>query len=360
MEKRFDSLDAIKGLACIFMIFAHAAVDPKGDAVLSYIMYIGGFAPALFYAVTGVTASLQARKNNVSSVALFYVMFAVLGFSLNAFWRPNLWKDLICDVPQIIALGAIIVLIVEKYLKPNKYIYLVMSIGVFILHFYFTKNFPTFKFKQFLFTQDVSFPVIPWLLMFFAGIFAFYIKNIVNLWLAFASFFILVILTEMNKVVDPNNKWGMSFGYFLMSYFVLFIVFYIMRSRENYSKKNILIFFGKNSMLFLYVHLLIMKVLVLKNFYKLYPVWFIMGFGCFFFMKALIWLNKYIEEVFKRPQVWAVMAVLICFIPIFTKNADTIIWSELFLGILFANNYPTLSKMVKKKASFSSATSENM
>lgn len=80
---------------------------------------VAGVAPVLFFAVSGVTTTLQVKRRSFSSLLGFYVLFAVIGFAYNLMWRPDVQAFRIMDVPQIIALGVLTVYLLEKVLKPR-------------------------------------------------------------------------------------------------------------------------------------------------------------------------------------------------------------------------------------------------
>lgn len=82
MKQRDHSLDAIKGIGCILMIFAHAKVNLSESIFFQSIIFLGTFAPVLFFAISGITATLQAKKDPFF-IVLFYTMFAFLGLSYN-------------------------------------------------------------------------------------------------------------------------------------------------------------------------------------------------------------------------------------------------------------------------------------
>ena len=82
MKQRDHSLDAIKGIGCILMIFAHAKVNLSESIFFQSIIFLGTFALVLFFAISGITATLQAKKDPFF-IVLFYPMFAFLGLSYN-------------------------------------------------------------------------------------------------------------------------------------------------------------------------------------------------------------------------------------------------------------------------------------
>lgn len=353
MKQRDYSIDVMKGFACILMILAHTQFK-QPSVIISVLQFIGNLAPILFFAVSGVTTTFQAKSKNSLPIIIFYIMLALLGLSFDAIWRPNLWEIPLCEILQIIAIGSISVTLIEKYLKPEKIFYMLFSVLIFLVHYLFTRVFDIqpFPFEQFLFCGKLSgssFPIFPWLMTFFAGIFAYYSQNHMNLVIGLA-FLVTLIGFECLGGVDLTSlpdKWNMSVEYLLILYTFLFLSFYIFRSIKNYSPNNIFIYFGQYSLLFLYVHMIFIKVFELAKLQQPYFVWISIFALSYLLMKLLQYANKYLEKYFHNYSIWLGMIVLICIIPIITTNGKIILITETFLGILFANNYLGLSKLIK-------------
>ena len=359
MQQRDYSLDAIKGLACIFMILVHANVD-KQSGIISGFQFLGGIAPVLFFAVSGVTTTFQSASKSSSLLIIFYIMFAVLGFSYSTIWRPNFWVAFTFDLFQIIAVGVITVTLIEKILKPGKIFYFVLSIIVFLIHYCFTQIFQLqpFPFEQLLFSGKIgeysyySFPIFPWVMTFFIGIFAYYIQNYLNLIIGVAFLVILIVWKTLHggnltSLPDRLDKWNMSVEYFFFSYSFVLLFFYVFRLKINYLQNNILIYLGKYSLLFLYVHIVIVEIFEAVNFKQPYLVWVSTFTVSYLLMKVLQYINKYIEKFFQNFTLWIIMLVSVCIIPLVIPSTNIIIITELTIGILFANNYQSLSKLLK-------------
>lgn len=348
MKKHDYSLDAIKGFSCILMIIAHTPIDFYGGQ--RSLQVFGGLAPVLFFAVSGITTIFQSQRKNFISLLLFYLLFAVLGFSYNAIWRPNLWTDLSSDVPQIIALGVLTIFLIEKYLKPNLIFYFSATILVFLIHFFISTKIPDFPLRQFVFNEG-SFSFFPWIFAFFAGVFAYRCKNSLNLLFSLVSTAILLILFLVQTNSDFFTKYDMTIGYFLLSLIFIFFTFYVFRKKKEYSTSSIIVFFGKHSFLFLYVHLFFINVFVWLGFFKIniLLIWSLTLGLTYYSIKILTWLNTFIDQYFEFKFLWLILISLTVIIPILISSASLIILSEIFIGILFASNYKKLSKLTSIK-----------
>ncbi|WP_317105809.1 hypothetical protein [Chroococcidiopsis sp. SAG 2025] len=118
------------------------------------------------------------------------------------------------------------------------------------------------------------------------------------------------------------------------------------------AQNKLLVYFGKNSLLFLYVHFIILLKFNSMEYRQAYVVWIMTTGLTFAFMKLCQYLNQYIERYFDNIAVWIVAIALICTLPIvFMHQPKYVVWGEMLLGIIFACNYQTLSQLVKRKLS---------
>lgn len=343
--KKYDySLDAIKGFSCILMIIAHTSIEFSGGKII--YQTLAGIAPVLFFAVSGITTTFQSERKNFISIFLFYFLFAILGLSYNAMWRPYLWSNLTSDVPQIIAIGVLSIFLIEKYLKPHITFYLISPVFAFIFHYLAKYKIPDFPLKMFVFNEG-SFSFFPWIFTFLAGIFAYRIRNNMNLFFAVGSALILLMVYLKNPHDDYFIKWDMSIGYFLLSLTILFLTFYLFRRKQEYDSRNLFIFFGKNSLLFLYIHLYLANEfywlgILEKN---IVLIWLLNGVMSYFLIKILIYLNSFIEKCFESKILWSILIILTVIIPVTLTSTKSIFLLETSIGIFFAMNYKYLSKI---------------
>lgn len=345
--KEYDySLDAIKGFSCILMIVAHIPIYFNGNERVFQI--IASLAPVLFFAVSGVTTTFQARRKSLLSLFSFYVLFAVIGFSYNLMWRPDVQAFSVMDVPQIITLGVLSVFLLEKYLKPALVVYLLLPLLLFSVHYFIGNHLPDFPLKSMLFTETIGFTYFPWIFAFVAGVFAYRCSNKVNLILALGAALLLGIFSYGGLHEADFIKYNMSVKYFLLSLVVLFGAFFIFRRKPSYSPSNLIIFFGQHSFLFLFTHLFFILTFDRLGMGSLYIVlmWGLV-LGCTYVaMRILLWLNRYIDPYLNHPVPWVIIVLAVVAIPVLISNAELIILSEAALGILFSLNYKKLSSLM--------------
>lgn len=346
------SLDFMKGTACILMVLAHYFVIPQNtphieQAFAFTLNFLGGLAPVLFFAVSGVTSLFQSRKS-MKTIFVFYVIFALIGLTYNMIIRPHLYAECVCDIPQIIAIAVIVVVLTEKYLHPIKEFYLISGIGFFLMHFFVTRFIPSFPGGQFLFAPGV-FPIFPWLFVFFMGVYAYRSMENVNLFCSLVSLILLMILHFAHKInLDIYNKFDMSAGYFLLSVFFLFFMFYIGKKLKfnSFIARNIILYFGKYSLLFLYVHFFVISLFESFKLDIILSYILILAFTLIL-MKFLIFLNSFIEKAFNNYFIWMSMLVIIFIIPLL-KSVSVIQHICFILGFLFACNYHALSELIRQ------------
>ncbi|OKP76326.1 hypothetical protein A3842_17855 [Paenibacillus sp. P3E] len=350
--KEYDySLDAIKGISCILMIMAHIPLYFNGNERVFQI--VAGLAPVLFFAVSGVTTTLQARRRSFRSMISFYALFVVIGFSYNLMWRPDIQAFKIMDVPQIIALGVLSVYLLEKYLKPPLYLYLLLSLIAYSVHGFIGHRIPDFPLKSVLFTETIGFTYFPWMFAFVAGIFAYRCNNRVNLILALCAGLLLAVVSYGGVHETDFVKYNMSVQYLLLSLVVLFGVFYLFRRKKSYASTNLILYFGKHSLLFLFTHLFLILAFDRLGLGRLYIVWMWgLALVCTYAaMRILLWLGRYIEHYMDHPVPWVLIVVGVVAVPLVTSNRDFIILAEAVLGILFSLNYKKLSSLMSASPS---------
>ncbi|MFD1776173.1 hypothetical protein [Paenibacillus rhizophilus] len=349
MDKKYDySLDAMKGFSCLLMIMAHTGLVFSGSSRSFQI--IGGLAPVLFFAVSGITSIFQSKKNVLPLLA-FYFVFAVIGLSYNALWRPFIWSDPVSDVPQIVAMSVLAIILLEKYFRPGRYVYLILGVFLFAMHFIFTAKVPSFPGKQFFIPEGdyTYFTFVPWFSIFLLGVFAYRSGRLVNLICGIAAACGLAaayVLTP--RETEFLIKYNMSPGYFFLSLVLLFMSFSLFRSIRQYSLKNPLLFFGKHSFLFLYVHVFLIFLLTHFKLYSInvYMVWAGVLLVSYIGMNAVLWINKYVEALFNHKLPWLGLLMLILLVPAAVDSYGLIVTLEAVLGLAFACNYKKLSQVL--------------
>jgi hypothetical protein len=362
-SQRDTTIDILKGIGCLVMIVAHSSLKIGG---YEQFKFWGGLAPALFFSATGVTAAFQAQKYKPRGVLLTYVFLLLLGFSFNRITDPGFLREPEFDIIQTIAIGSSVVYLLEYYLRPQVWIYLLLGFLAFGLKFIFQKLLAG------IFIVGVTnalippgiFPIFPWLFLFFLGLFAYRVNNYVNVGLAAGFGAILFILQKTNFPIDIENKWDMSLGYFLVCDILVFSTFFFLRFISSWREKifkydGLLTFLGQNSLLFLYVHfpiILYLKEIRIHRDVKLifcnpYLFWLLVLGLTLAIMFVLIWLSKWKigSQFFDHLTVWVIMAALVFAVGIFISTERFIYVIEIGLGTLTALFYPKLANSLKQK-----------
>ena len=361
-EKERDfALDILKGVGCLMMVVAHSNIQFRGYQPYTFW---AGLAPVLFYAVTGVTASFQARRYRPPGVLITYAFMLLLGFSFNRITDPAWLEEINFDIIQLIAVGASVIYLMEVYWKPPDWVYLLL------VPLTFWVKFPLMVWLDGRFVPGVTgilippaiFSVFPWLFLFFLGLFAYRTKNQYNLFLGLAAFTVFFFFYISNFNYETHNKWNMSFGYFLICCSLVFMSFFLVRALPFLRQRRglgLLVFLGQNSLLFLYVHFPL--VLALRNYrihrsveiiYK-YPFlfWILVLTITLLIMLVITWLAK--VKLFQKPfqflPTWIFMLVAVFVMGYFFAGRPREYWGQIGIGGLFATFYPYLSNLLKSR-----------
>jgi len=362
--RRDVSLDVLKGMGCVLMVLAHSRVILKADDAFAYI---GGLAPVLFFTVTGVTATFQAKKYKFRSMFWPYLFILMIGYSYNALGYTNFLLDMDYQIIQTIAFGAVVVYLVERTFHPKPWIYLLLTALTFlakvlIIWFPQTQNVPILTGTIFPLGY---FPIIPWLALFFLGVFAYRVTNSNNLVLAFILVLVFAALYFAGIDLKPLDKWGVSLGYFLVCCISTLLVFFLARGlpwMQSEKGKDLILFLGRNSLLFLYVHLAIINTVhYFKWFNKIkwlpsvpYVFWIGVIGATLLVMWILLRIAKFeiITRFFRNLPVWIILTVAVFAVPALVGNIIIVFVVELGIGLLLSLYYHTLAgifRPVKKQ-----------
>ena len=363
-KSRDLSLDVLKGLGCLLMIMAHA---PFKIGIYRQFTFLGGFAPVPFYAVVGVTASFQAQKYKPRVVILNYLFLFLLGFALNAFNSPDLLHPPVIhfDIIQIIAIGSLAVYLLEYYVKPSAWTYLILGVLSFLIKLLLDVLLPAQNYTLLagiLLTYSGTFPIFPWLFLFFLGVFAYRLSLSWNLGWAAISMAVFVLLSLVGFALDYRSKFDMSVGYFLLSCLLLFGLFFLARKFEFFQRQssfNPLIFFGQNSLLFLFVHFAVIGLLSGRlqldenvRLFRIYPFlfWLLIIALTWILMAAFIYSSRlpWLEKQFDKIWIWILLTVFVLVIPAILSHNGLIRWTEAGLGVIAALYYHQLARALKQ------------
>ncbi|HEX2697626.1 MAG TPA: heparan-alpha-glucosaminide N-acetyltransferase domain-containing protein [Anaerolineales bacterium] len=358
------SLDLLKGLGCLLMIMAHM---PFKVGFYKDLTFLGGFAPVPFYAVTGVTAAFQAQRYKPRAIMLYYLFLFLFGFALSGFNSPDFLRPPVIhfDIIQIIAVGSLAVYLLEYYFRPPIWVYLILGVFSFLIKLALDVLLPVQEYPFLagtLLMYSGTFPIFPWLFLFFLGVFVYRISprwNLASALVFIAMYFVLVLF---GFDMDYHSKYDMSVGYFLLSCILLFALFFLARRFEIFQRGNPLnplVFFGQNSLLFLFVHFAAIGVLSLRlqldqniHLFRLYPFlfWLLIFLVTWIAMVVLIFYTRarWLAVQFNRIWVWVVLVALVLTIPLIPHNG-VVRWAEVGLGTIGALYYHQLGRVLKQE-----------
>ena len=356
------TLDVLKGLGCLLMIMAHM---PFKVGMYKDLTFLGGFAPVPFYSVVGITAFFQAQKYFPRSVILNYLILFFLGFALNGFNSPDFLRPPVIhfDIIQVIAIGAVAVYMLEYYFKPPNWVYLILGVFCFLIKLVLDVLLPAQQYPVLagiILPYSGTFPIIPWLFLFFLGVYVYRVGWKWNFGWMIVSVVIFVVLAMTGFDLNYRSKFDMSLGYFLLSCIFLFGLFFVFMKFKIFSKPfalNPILFFGQNSLLFLFVHFGAIalfslqlqwneKILLIKH--HPFLMWLLIFFVAWIAMMILLYIAKInpLRSLFDRIWIWELLVVLVLTVPLIPNN-EFVRWAAVVLGIIAALHYHQLSRALK-------------
>ena len=352
---RDHSLDLLKGVACVLMLLAHTHLQI--DLPSKAVTFFGNFTPVLFFAVSGITANFQARKYPVAGIMTTYIMIFLLGLSFAAMVAGNFWATFNMDILQIIAVGVLILYLVQRYLAPGYWFHLGAAGAVFAIKLatdVLPRDTSWMGYLQNILLEPGNFVVIPWLFPFFLGMFCHLAPNRYNLWLAGSATLVMGLMLASGIPLGVDNRWDMSTGYFLFSLLLTSSAFYVARWLPQSIIPRAfgwLLWLGKNSLLFLYVHMGVIWIVreYTHGIWESYLVWPVVSLASI----SLMWSLPPLLNTLRIPALmahlpaWAGLTALILAAPLLLPAGAPLVLTEFALGLVFALYYVSLTHALK-------------
>lgn len=299
--KRDKSLDVIKGLACILMIFAHSyGYGKTTDNWWTLLIYkIGLFAPVLFLGSVGVSVFYQAKKKFILLILVNYLLLFAVSFA-NMGLRLNFNEYLTLDDWNLyagIAFSAILTLFILNYtnifvtLTPIVLLFLLNKTGVEVSLFY-----------------GGLFSIIPWSSFTFMGRYLhshkYFIKVLFMLSLVLSL--TLIIFWNQITIYEYNSPVYITLSFLIYSFSLMIATKLIRINRLS----ELLVYLGQNSLLFYVVHRLIVIYLPFKLFAPV--LWVALFTGTLVFMYISTKLNSLFLSQFSDNYIfWALLVIAI-------------------------------------------------
>ena len=352
---RDQSLDLLKGAACVLMLLAHThlQIDLQSKA----LTFLGNFTPVLFFAVSGITANFQARKYPVAGIVSTYVMIFLLGLSFAAMISGDFWAAFNMDILQIIAVGVLVLYLVQRYLQAGPWFHLGAAIAVFALKLAtdgLSRDLWWMPYMENILLEPGNFVLIPWLFPFFLGMFCHLAPNRYNLWVAGVALLVMGLMQAAGVPLGIDNRWDMSTGYFLFSLLITCSAFYVARLLPQafiIRAFGWLIWLGKNSLLFLYVHMGVIWLVreYTRGIWDSYLIWPVVAVTSIVLMRLLPPLLKVlrIPALMTHLPAWSVLTLLILSAPLLLPAGTPLVLTEFSLGVVFALYYGSMTGKLK-------------
>lgn len=330
---RDRSLDIIKGIACILMIFAHSKTLGKtiDNQVTSYFWYFGFFAPVIFFGSIGVSLLYQLRKRTIPQIALFNLIFFFITFSyigrksLDYFTidTPNLFSSL--------ALGTILALFL---LRMN-------GLLIFILLILLDRLLNNFPIPANILHGQL-FSLIPWLGFIFLGNYLYKHKNHSIFFIitgALISLYYILVRHQYLESQDPTTL------FLSISFLIYPILISISNLLEKFSHlSGLLIYLGRNSLLFFWLHTFLLYLLPVPL--PAYLIWIIiltLSISTIYLLKKA---NIYtLEKVSTTLWFWVILIISVFIPKLFNFPLEINFYYFYFVLFIFSLNYHQFYKI---------------
>ncbi len=359
MNQRDHSLDFLKGIGCMLMVFSHSYV--VSNTSLLFIMasigaFMGRLAPILFFSVSGVVNALQAKRRPLRYFAVFAGLFAILGLIYNAYWRPDFGTGIESDIPQIVAMTILATVIVEKTFKNPTVGYALVAGVLALLHFIVGPLVPAFPGRQFLFVPLEGpgvFPLTPWLIFPMLGNIAYRLADTTIRRIAYGLSGLLVAALVISYFMLPStvykpfwtDKYAMTLGYFVLSVTLLYVIYAFMRGAGTKLIHPLVTYIGRNSFPFMFIHIIwirLFKYLDVTNPLIVWPMVLVLTVPTIMLFDRL--QKERVERLFLSPVAWVIYAVALAVQIVYIHDYSFLLY---VLGLVFAYEYRPLAQALK-------------
>ena len=293
----------------------------------------------------------------MAGIIITYTMIFLLGLSFAAMIVGNFWVSFEMDILQIIAVGVLTLYLIQRFLNPGPWFYLAATVAVFALKLA-TDPLPRDGWWMGLLVDVVlepgNFVIIPWLFPFFLGMFCYLAPNRHNLWLGLTSLLMLGLAWASGLSLGIDNRWDMSIGYFLCALLLTSACFHVARRLPHGLLSQTLMplnWLGKNSLLFLYVHMVVIWAIRnhTQGIWGTYWIWPTVGIASL----ALMWVLPpllgalRIPTLMTRFSAWIVLLVLVLAAPLVLPPGAPLVLTEFALGLVFSLYYASMTQVLK-------------
>lgn len=326
-------LDYLKGVGCLSMIVAHMPNYLSDDLLAHFINFVASFGMIYFFSASGVTAAMPSSTSSISIKIKRFAFIALYGCAWNIVVHGSLRGVWLIEMLQIIAIGSVAVLLTQTYIKPGYWFYFVVATILLVIKFVLADTLGLRDASGLVLVRAdytitgwpvalnnlviTGYPILPWISLFFAGVFCYRCPREYNLYGLVAIACLCIFATILDIDLNWGEKWDMSVGYALLSYSLMFLSFYI--ARNSYTSDGFfargLLFLGKNSLKVVFAHGfgLVLGV-TLGNLTNYYFGWSLAIAVTFLLVAGLNKIN--VDKYFMSWLSWSLLAVALFTIPV--------------------------------------------
>lgn len=368
---RDAALDYLKGLACFLMVIAHLPVQDKTNIAAVTVHGLAEYITVVFFAVSGINTFTQAKKYNLRYLLLLNVAIFIAGIPYAMVVHANLYAQPVPEILQIIAMGSLAVVAVQRILGNSPHVFALVAILIMVIKVLRDLCLPEFHGAGLLFVDKnyipraqltgksssmfPGFPVFPWLAYFVWGVFAYSLSQRAQ------ALMIAIIVSLMGLAIfagifgDLHEKWDTSVAFQLSSLLTLSICLFVTRSMPEpwLHTPRWMLFFGEHSLAFLLVHGFgLVAGFIVAKLLGQFAAWAVALTVTYFCLKGLLrWGGA---AAFKTKGTWVITAAMCVVLPaivlVWPASYLIVVIMNVLLGVLIARHFGDLRNLIRSVA----------
>lgn len=362
------ALDYLKGFACLLMTVAHLPVADKTDTAAVGFHYFAEYATVVFFAVSGMNAFTQAKKYSLRYLLALNAAIFVFGSPYSTVIHADLYGRYVLEILQIIAIGSLAVVLVQRFLGESKWIFAGVALAVMLGKVLRDLCWPELHGGGVLFVHEAyvpraqleahgskifpGFPLFPWLAYFLWGVFAYALSQRAQGLLIAVLVAVYGAGNHWGMLGDFHEKWDTSAAYQVLSLLMLSVSLLLARAVPGHWLQipRWVPYFGKNSLAFLYAHGFgLLAGLLVAKLLGQFPAWLT--------AIAITWIGLQLLQkwrglkVFRQPLPWLLMGTIGLLLPLAIRlwpaSYAPALLINLVMGLLIAKHFSYLRDLLR-------------
>jgi hypothetical protein len=345
---RIQEIDIAKGMACLLMVAAHL--------ISKKILPFGTLAAPLFFAYSGMnTILLIERTKGKKCFDVFHAIFPVILFFggishivITKIGPLHVGMKLL----QFIAVAVFLLFLLSKFFRDPRRCGILFPVPFIVQQLLPLISLGTSRALPVEFLFNDEYPLFPWFGFFLFGVFLLGLKQKNHRWLLAALLVASVLSYGIAGV--PVQRFGMSFSYIFLGLSAITAALSLARWIAGQSGRIFLKwlsgFFslpGRNALMFLYLHLVVMRFFLTVNFLPSLILYFacetlFLYFACWVFL--LFYERVKNETVLFFPALTLVLFLAFLRWAGLLSRPNSLYIVDMVVGVLFAFLYVQLRR----------------